>query len=276
MSDDLDPFGRKKDDAGLGDLGWGTSSDPSATPQPAVPEHTDPTQPTVAASSTDFTQAPPPSGPSPFGRRRRAFPFLFLIQFAVIGAIAFGIYSVVDEGKDAVDQARGVLDTFDNPNTVGGGGGAADPEDDTVPDEVKARQLFKAAGLRDALKVLEKEVPGRIVHLSIRRDRLNMQVFRAGKLSNVNFAADAEIPEILSTSANSSLSPGAMSYEEINPAAPERLIKAAGARVRKPPSAVDYLVVQKFTGDVQWGVYYQGGSPIVQGDSRGRYLRRIS
>ncbi len=104
---------------------------------------------------------------------------------------------------------------------------------------------------------------------------IDIQVFRAGNLRFVSLAADAEAPTIHTTQTGVALPAYPLSYEEINPTAPARLIRAAGARLGKAPSQVDYLVAQKFTGTVQWGVYYKDGA-IAQGDSRGRYVRRIS
>jgi len=261
---DYDAFGRKKDDAGLGDLGWGTSDSPTAPPQPAE------TPVPATPQASELTSTAPPS--AALGRRRGRNPVVALVQFAVLAAIIFGIYSTVTAGGEAVDQARGVIDALDD--GVGQATTTTD-EDDSVPERVEARALFKPRGLSSALELLEQEVPGKVSNLAIRRDRIDIQVFRAGNLRFVSLAADAEAPTIHTTQTGVALPAYPLSYEEINPTAPARLIRAAGARLGKAPSQVDYLVAQKFTGTVQWGVYYKDGA-IAQGDSRGRYVRRIS
>jgi hypothetical protein len=268
MSDEYDAFGRKKDEAGLGDLGWGSSGDPNArTPTPA-PE----ASPNVTSTTpqSQFRTTPVTTG---LGRPRRN-PLIFVVQVAIIFGVGLAIFFAVDSGNDAVNSARKTIDDFTK-GGGGSGGGAANPEDAKVPEQVKSRDLFTSAGFRSALKVLEQEQPGRITNFSMRRDRINLQVVRGGKTHVVDFQADAEAPEDLSVSETTS-STDTFGYEEINPSAPERLMKAANARLGQSKADVDYFVAQKWTGTMQWGIYYKGGKPIAQGDSRGRYTRRIS
>jgi hypothetical protein len=269
MSDEYDAFGRKKDEAGLGDLGWGSSGDPNArTPAPA-PEGSPNVTP-VAQTAANRS--------SGLGRTRRN-PLVFVVQVAVIFGIGLAIFFAVDSGRDAVDSAREQIDGFTRGGGggggAGGGGGGVNPEDSKIPEQVKSRDLFTPAGFRSALKVLEKEQPGEVVNFSMRRDRINLQVVRGGKNHVINFAADAEVPEDVSVSEATSSLDG-FSYEELNPTAPERLMKAANARLGQSKADVDYFVAQKWTGALQWGIYYKGGKPIAQGDSRGRYTRQIS
>jgi hypothetical protein len=264
MGDDTDAFGRKKDETGLGDLGWG------ATGQPP------PTQPTVSSTGSDFqTVTPQTTG---LGSTRRN-PLIFVVQFLVVAGIAAGVYVAATGGSD--DPVSRAVNPI--PESVrgsggggGGGGGSDNPEDSKVPEQVKSRDLFTAGGFRAALRILEKEQPGRITNFSMRRDRINLQVVRGGKTHVINFNADAEVPEDISATTTSSSTIPTFSYEELNTGAPERLMKAANSRLKKSKADVEYFVAQKWTGSMQWGIYYQGGSPIAQGDSRGRYTRQIS
>jgi hypothetical protein len=279
---EYDAFGRKKDEAGLSDLGWGTTDDPAAKPNPeptAAPPPPPVAHPTVAQQTSESGFSAPaeftsvPTGPPPMRRRRGRNPVVLLTQFLVLGGIALAIYFAVDAGQDAADKVRGAINGF---NDLGGGNGNGGGRgDDTVPQQVKARKLFTAEGLRSAIKVMEREVPGKVTNFAIRRDRINATIISGGKSRFVNFASDAEVPEVLSTSTAGSTT-GALSYEQINPTAPPRLMKAANARLGRSEADVDYFVVQNYTGAVQWGIYYEGGSPIAQGDSQGRYTRRIS
>ena len=272
MSDEYDAFGRKKDEAGLGDLGWGSTGDPDATVNPATPAP----EASPNAPSTPQFRTTPMSTSTGLGRSRRN-PLVFVVQVAVIFGVGLAIFFAVDSGRDAVDSARESIDGFTRGGGggEGGGGGGVNPEDSKIPEQVKSRDLFTPTGFRSALKVLEKEQPGEIVNFSMRRDRINLQVVRGGKNHVINFAADAEVPEDVSVSdATSSLD--GFSYEELNPTAPERLMKAANARLGQSKADVEYFVAQKWTGAIQWGIYYKGGKPIAQGDSRGRYTRQIS
>ena len=267
LMSDYDAFGRRKDEAGLGDLGWGTTDDPDA---PSGPHRTVSATASEGglSSPSELTTVPMSPVPQRSGRR----PLLALIRLAVLAAVAFGIYAAVDAGSDAVDDVR---ETFDQFGGAGAPGTAGDEGDRTVPDQVEARRLFTPAGLGDALRVMRRELPGKVGNLSIRRDRINATVVQGGRSLFVNFAADAEVPQVLSTS-TATPTVGSFSYAELDPTAPARLIRASNARVDRAEADVDYVVAQKFSGQMQWGVYYKGGSPITQGDARGRYLRRIS
>ncbi len=278
---EYDAFGRKKDEAGLGDLGWGSTGDPDAVPNPdPVPDPVPnpvPDKPSAATAAAESGFSGPSefrtaitSSSTPSTWRPRRNPAVWLIQLAVLGGIAFAIYSVVDAGRDTVNSVRDTFDVFDDLN--GNGSGSGDRGDGKVPDQVAARKLFTPTGLRSAIKVMEKEVPGKIYTLSFRRDRLNASVIQGNKQVFVNFNADAEVPEIQS----SSTAPGgggSLSYEEINVQAPFKLLKAANQRVNRSDADVDYFVVQAFSDEVGWSVFYEGGTPYAQGDSRGRLLR---
>jgi hypothetical protein len=272
MSDEYDAFGRKRDEAGLGDLGWGSSGDPDAVANPETPT----TAPTVSTAESGFS-APHEfktvitSGDTPRTWRPRRNPFVWFIQLAILGGIGFGIYAAVDAGNDAV---QGVRDTFESISDIGGPG-APDRGDTTVPPQVGARKLFTPDGLRSAIKVMETEVPGRVYTFAIRRERINASIIQGNKQVFVNFNADAEIPEIQSSSTATG-GGDTFSYEEMNVQAPFRLLKVANQRVNRSEADVDYFSAQSFTGRLEWGIYYEGGSPIAIGDSRGRYVRRIS
>jgi hypothetical protein len=268
MSDEYDAFGRKRDEAGLGDLGWGATGDPNARTAAPVPEAS------PNATAVPQTSANRSTG---LGRPRRN-PLIFVVQVAVIFGIGLAIFFAVDSGNDGVNSARRTIDDFTRGGSGGGGGGGGgggNPDDEKVPEQVRSRDLFTTAGFRSALKVLQKEQPGRITNFSMRRDRIDVQVVRGGKTHVVDFQADAEVPEDISVS-DATSSTDTFAYEELNTTAPERLMKAANARLGQSKADVDYFVAQKWTGTMQWGIYYKGGKPIAQGDSRGRYTRRIS
>jgi hypothetical protein len=268
MSDEYDAFGRKKDEAGLGDLGWGSTGESDAPASPA-PEAT----PNVTASPTPQTQfRTTPTRTGLEVKRRR--PLVFLVQVIVLFGIGLGVFLAFDSGNDAANQARETIDRITGGNTGGSSNQSGSGEDDTVPEQVKSRDYFSAAGLRAGLKILESEQPGRISNFSFRRDRIDIQVVREGKTHIVQLTEDAEVPEVFSTS--TAVGSDTFNYEEINAGAPERLMKAANARLNRSKADVDYFVAQKFTGSMVWGIYYKGGKPIAQGDSRGRYTRQIS
>jgi hypothetical protein len=267
MPDEFDAFGRKKetDDAGLGDLGWGATGQapppPAATPKPAPAQ----TPPPVFQTVT-----PMPTGLSRSGRN----PAIIVVQLAVVAAIIGAVALMVMSGSSATNSARKTLNglkSFGSTSTTSTGSSKTDAK---VPAQVKSASFFTPKGLRAGLKILAKEQPGRISNYSMRKDRIDVQVIRGHKNHFVELQIGAEAPQEFSTS-TASTALDTISYEELNVGAPARLMKAANARLNASPSQVDYFVAQKFTGSLQWGIYYKNGK-IAQGDSRGRFTRRIS
>src|SRR5437870_5723291 len=129
MSDEYDAFGRKKDEAGLGDLGWGATGD---RPTSAAPEATPTTPVATTRPQTELqTVTPRTSG---LGRPRRN-PFVFFIQFVVLAGVAAAIYFAVIAGNDAADSARKTIDAFTQ-GSKSGSGSSEDRGDDTVPKQV--------------------------------------------------------------------------------------------------------------------------------------------
>lgn len=260
MPDEYDAFGRRTEDSGLG---WDSSTTP-------------PTTSTAANPSAEFQTVRPTT---PGLSRPRRNPWIYIVQFAVIAAIIGAIVMAVTAGKEANDTVRDTLNQFETMTDPGGGSGGStvDDGDDSVAEQVKADSFFTAKGLRAGLKILAAEQPGRITNFSMRKDRINVQVNRGGKSRNVQLSAGGEAPEEFSASTVTQTgSDRTWSYEEINPSAVERLMKAANSRLNRSPKDVDYFVVSRFLGPLTWGIYYKGGRPIAQGDSRGRYTRRIS
>ena len=268
MSDEYDAFGRKKDEGGLGDLGWGATGSPPAAPPPTTPAPTT----TRPAPESRTVQTPAP----PLIRRRRN-PASALVRLLVLAGIAAAVYSTFAAGNHASDSARKAIDQFTQFDSGNGGGGGRTHrgDDDTVPKQVRARDYFTSAGLRAGLKILAREQPGRITNFSMRRDRIDVQVVRRGKTYIIDFPGDAEVPDVQTVSPGASTA-DSLSYEELSPSAPARLMRSADARLNRSRTDVDYFVASRSSDALQWGIYYAGGHPIALGESRGRYLRRIS
>lgn len=261
MPDEYDAFGRKVEDSGLG---WDTSSGATQSTPTSTPT------PKPAPVPTQFQTVTPVSTGLSKPRRN---PLILLVQILVIAGIIGAIVLAVSAGNKANDTVRDTLKQF-NPGGSGGGGSSVDDGDDTVPKQVKAESFFTPKGLRSGLRILAKEQPGRISNFSMRKDRIDLQVIRGGKTHIIELQAGAEAPQEFSTSTAIS-GTDTLSYEELNPGAPARLMAAANSRLNASPKQVDYFVAQKFTGALQWGIYYKN-SKIAQGDSRGRFTRRIS
>ena len=111
MPDEFDAFGRKKDDAGLGDLGWGTAAETPADRSP----------PRRARRPREF-QTVTPVSPTGLGKPRRN-PGILLVQIAVLAVIVGAIALAVTAGKEANDTVRETLDGFKTLTAPNGGGG---------------------------------------------------------------------------------------------------------------------------------------------------------
>ncbi|MEA2180311.1 MAG: hypothetical protein QOG77_3608, partial [Solirubrobacteraceae bacterium] len=88
MSDEYDAFGRKRDEAGLGDLGWDSTGEAPPPSQPTVSTTTTP--------QTEFQTVTPAS--TGLGSPRRN-PLILVVQFLVVAGIAVGIYLAATAGN---------------------------------------------------------------------------------------------------------------------------------------------------------------------------------
>lgn len=249
MADERDAFGRSQDeDSGLG---WPSSHTPSPEDTPPPKQQTSP------------DQWPRPSSPR---RRRSGAPRAIggvVVVLAGVGAILLAGNS----GTSSSTTADGTsVPTQAEPEERGKGGGV-------VPVQVRVRSFHTKAGLRAGMRLLAKEQPGRVSNFSVRSDRINLQVVRGGRTYLAQLDKGAEAPQELTSS--SAAHPFTFSYEALSARAPIRLMRAANARLRESTSGVDYFTASRFSERLIWGVYYKSGK-IAQGDSRGRYLRRIS
>jgi hypothetical protein len=273
---EYDAFGRKKGEDTMSDLGWGaTGQAPPPVERPATPDVS--ISNSSPSPSADWSPAQPspiaPSGP----RRRGRNPMVWLIQLLVLGGLAAGIYFAVDSGKDAVDKVRDSFNTFTVPDSNSNSGTPniappEDPEGSTPPQQVAPRKVFTAQGLKESLKIMERETPGKLQNFTMRPDSISYQVQHGRKWQLASLDSDAEIPDITTTQERAPADTG-IAYGQIDPGAPARLIRGAGARLNKARSDVDYLVLQDI-GTVRWIVYFKaangGPARYAIGDAKGR------
>jgi hypothetical protein len=267
VSDDLDAFGRKKGDDGLSDLGWGTtgtSSSPTPTPTPVTPS--DPPKMTMNTGQ--------PSMPvyvrkgSGFGMR----PVVILV--AVTVAISGAIIGMVN------NTTNKALKTFSVPNFPSTSSGshtstvpATDPESSKPPKQVAPLKLFTPGGLKAGLKILERDVPGKVENFRLAADRIDVIIVHGSKRIDAQLTPDAQVANKLSVSESSGAEPDLMNYKQIDVGAPARLIRTSNERVNQSDNDVDYLV-WGFAGNNQWNLYYKHGV-YTEGDAHGFYVRRI-
>lgn len=306
MGDDLDPFGRKKDENPLASLGWHGDETASTAEPERAPEREPEPAPVAsfgsAAASTQFEPRTPaslaepdtgaahwrapqghdhaattaPARAKPVGRLVRA-----VITLGVVVAVLGGLISVaVDEGVERADR---FIDEFAPPDVqapgVPGSQDDAKPSEagrpERVPRGLGAGSLLRPFAFGRAINRLRTGGHGRLVNLRVAPERIDATVVtKDGRLRQVQIVPGGALNVIATSPAGFGGRP-TMTLRGIVASAPSRLTRSAAERLRQPPSRVNYLVLSEFAGARQWNVYFKGGQ-IFSADSRGRITRRIS
>ena len=303
MGDDLDPFGRKKDENPLASLGWHSDETAStAEPEPQREREPEPVASFgTAAEPTQFQPRTPPSlaepdtgaarwrspqghehAPTtastpgkPVGRLVRA-----VITLAVVIAVLGGLISVlVDEGVERADR---FIDEFSPPDVQAPAVPGADEDGlrsggdraDRPPRGLSANSLLRPAAFGRAMKRLRTGGHGRLTNLRVAPDRIDATtVTKDGRLRLVQIVPGGALNVLQTTGGFAGAQ--TMALKGIDAGAPNRLTRAAARRLGQPAGRVNYLVLSEFAGARQWNVYFKGGQ-IFSADARGRITRRIS
>ena len=306
MGDDLDPFGRKKDENPLASLGWhGDETASTVEPEPEPERQREPEAVAsfgTAGEPSQFQPRTPPSlaepdrhaahWRSPRGHdhaqpttRARRQPVGRLVRAAItlgiIVAVLGGLISVlVDEGVERADR---FIDELAPPDvqapSIPGARDDAPPSEggrpERIPRGLSAGSLLRPAAFGRAITRLRTGGYGRLGNLRVAPERIDATlVTKDGRLRQVQIVPGGTVRVIGTTGAGFS---GArtMTMNDIVASAPSRLTRSAAERLRVPASRVNYLVLSDFAGTRQWNVYFKGGQ-IFSADARGRITRRIS
>lgn len=239
----------------------------------------------------------PPGGPSPYqpGRSRRprrfsatgiaAFLIFDLIVVLVAGALFFsGAFSGDDDtgaviipptevtGADGAatwvddddDDARTTVVTRESGTTT-----IVTPGDDAAPAGpapagINATSMISERNLRPAIADLKRLAPGKVLMLSIHPTHVSVTVKATN--GDLKIASDHwDQPAQLSSTVKGAAAhrTDAVAWSTINPAAPERLVKASGAK----DAQVSHLVVMPVFSP--WALHLKSGKRIP-GDAKGK------
>jgi hypothetical protein len=285
-----DAFGREIGEDPLAGLGWTTGGTVKPSPVPDTePEAPPPSAifgtPPADAPASDaappeappptFAASPPDPRPTPTfqrpPRRRRsgggARIMSRLITFGIFIAIAAAVIpNVTSKVKDATDGLKIDIPDVQTP---------AIPETKPVkpPVGLGDGSLLRPVAFGRALRKLRARNLGRPTHLSVRPERIDLQTVRNGRLTSSQLSTAGGFRKF-STSGPGFTNATTIPWAKLDPTAPQRLVRAAAERIRKPVSKIDYVVPSLFDGKLIWGAYFKGGQ-IVQGDARGKVTRRI-
>ncbi len=309
-----DAFGREKDENTFQGLGWTSSGETRSTdtPVPVSRETLPGMDADVNHDGIPGSHAPPPRayadrpqssgggmpddgridlGPlARIGRAvfRRLLPLAIVV--ALVGGVGAGIVGAISDAVDDIDVASPefpqapVIDPGAGQETDDAGDEAAqagvEGEETTPAGPVEGLQpgsLLLASNFAAVKAKMRTGRYGRLKNLSIRPERVNAQfVTKGGQIRNVTFGPGGRVDEgSLSGSGFGSLP--TIPIGPMNSAAPFRMARSAAGRLKRPDTAVGYVVYfgEDFVGDIVWGVYMKDGE-IFQGDTRGKILRQVS
>ena len=303
MGDDLDPFGRKKDENPLASLGWhGDDTASTAEPERAPEREPEPVASFGAASDTAHESGVPPSRSAPDpGAARWRFPqgrdhaergapargkpvgrlVGAVITLGIVLAVLGSLISVlVDEGVERADR---FIDELAPPDlqapSVPGAQDDATPSEGARPQQsprgLSAGSLLRPVAFGRAMERLRTGGYGRLANLRVAPERIDATIVtKNGRLRQVQIVPGGAV-RVLGTTPTGFAGTPTMTLKGIAPSAPSRLTRSAAGRLRQPASRVNYLVLSEFAGARQWNVYFKGGQ-IFTADARGRITRRNS
>jgi hypothetical protein len=140
------------------------------------------------------------------------------------------------------------------------------------PSGLAGRSLITPLNLARALGRLHGR--GRLRLLSVRSDRIDAQlVTGGGKLRNVQVAFDGRLRDFGAHGSGAGGLP-TIAFARVDPAAAQRIVRAAARRAGTKPARVDYLVLLELPNGQSWNVYFKSGIHFMA-DAHGANLRRL-
>jgi len=278
---EYDAFGREIGENTLSGLG----GDGATAPAPAQPQ----AEPAPAAPPGGWTQqAPPPRAepePSqvtfsvpegapvtvvPGGRRRRAGGLGCLVALLILGVVVAGpviaLVTFVGSASDVIDDVTDAIDesTPDLPDL---------PDAPAAPTGIAGRSLIAEDNLAAALRRIEQDGFAKVERVTVWPERLGADTVKGGKGRSIEIRFDREVTR---GDARPTTAPfGTIPLASIDPAAPTRLVRGSAERYRVKPKGINYLIVSPgFDGGQRWVAYFKNGV-YVEGDAKGRVIRRI-
>lgn len=142
------------------------------------------------------------------------------------------------------------------------------------PTGLQRGSLLRRANLALALRRLRAEAKGRPRNVRVAAERVDVQVvLRDGRLRSAQAAWDGEV-RVLSTTPTPIGGLDSFTWAQIDAGAPQRIVRSATGRARRPASAFDYTVFLDIGGG-QWSAFLKGGQAFVATPG-GRITRQIS
>ena len=272
---EYDAFGREIGENTLSGLGGDAPAAPPA-PQPepvaaaatdgwsetAVPR-TEPERPQVAFSMPEVA----PVTVVPGVRKRRVGGLGCLVGLVIVGAVVAGpIIAVVSIVGSA---SEGITDALDSVTADL----HAAPGQPAAPSGVTGRSMIAQGNVAGALRQLRHAGFTKVVEVRIWPNRLDAETVKGGKARAVVIHAEGGVTRGDPSPANSAR--GTVPIAALDPAAPTRLVRNSVKRYGVRERGIDYVIASRgFDGGHHWVAYFKN-HVYVEGDARGRVIRRI-
>ena len=275
-----DAFGREIGEdtlAGLGgtprpseepaDEGW---RDAAGIPQPReVPEAPEVDRPVITIGDPPPQAAPRIPGAPRRRRRPRGFGCLIGLVFLAIvfgGPIA-GMVTLVDDARDVFDDVTEQIDGIDPPDVA---------VDEPEPVGITGPSMLAPARFAQVLDLLQGRGTIRVTRFTIWPERLGTDLIEGRRA--VPWERRSDGSETLGEPGPLNPTFGVVDLADVDPRTPARLVRNAARRFPVKPAGINYVIGGEnvFTGKGQrWIAYFENGI-YVEGDGRGRVIRKIS
>ena len=229
-------------------------AEPAPAPTPAIPQ----------LERLDIPSGPQPTVAAPRVKRRRPRVVSRLIILLVVLVVTGNLIA------GAVTKVQDTIDGIPDFKAPGGGAQAKPP-----PVGLQPGSLIRPAAFEKAMKKIQDRGLGRLQTLRLAPERINAALLTPRTtLVSVQLSHDGQFQQFGETGGGFG-NLDTIPFPRLDPRAPQRLVRAAAAKLNRPTTKIDYLVPSISSGQITWGAYFKGGA-IFFGDAHGRLTRRIS
>jgi hypothetical protein len=205
----------------------------------------------------------------PTVRRRRMGGLGCLIGLVILAAVVAGpviaVFSIVGSASDVIDD---VTDAIDEGTPI-----VPDVPDVPTPTGISGKSMIAKGNLAGALRQLERDGFAKVIDITVWPDRFDAETVKGGKSRDVVIHAEGGVTRSDPSPANTAR--GTVPIAAIDPAAPTRLVRASAKRYAVREQGINYVIASRgFSGGHHWVAYFKNGV-YVEGDPRGRVIRRI-
>ena len=246
---------------------FGATAAPDAPAAPPPPKR----QPAPAAMPS--FEVPAARAPVIRVRRRSGFGCLvgLIVLIAIVAVPIIAVVGLVGSAGDTFDEITDVLDS--TPERVIPE--LAEPLAPVQPPSgLAGESMVSRANFGDALARLEKTGAGRITYIRLSPDRVDAQLVKGSRQRSAQVDFAGKLTRGPATSGASAL--GTVAISQIDRSAPARLVRGSAARFGVREKGINYLVLSPDSAaGHRWVAYFKNGV-YVEGDRRGKVVRRIS